>query len=62
MAEITEKELQKRIEDCLWLSENSGNTIPGICVGMCLPCGRVIESGKCPLIKELLAKEVDKNV
>lgn len=46
-----EKVIDSIIAECKW-----HNADFDICSGLCLPCSRVIESGKCPTLIELFGK------
>lgn len=61
MSDISEDMIKEAIDNCMWLSDNnwSGNLIKGICTGMCAPCQKCIDSGRCPTLKELFNKEDD---
>lgn len=58
---MTQEEIDKAISNCYWLSQNrgQGNLIPDICSGECLPCQKVIESGKCETLIELFGRGKD---
>lgn len=61
MQEVTQEQIDAAINGCNFLSQNGpdgGNAIPDICRGMCLPCARVIESGKCDVIMALYHPEL----
>lgn len=61
MNDISEKVINETIDSCMWLSDNNwnGDLIKGICTGMCMPCQKAIDFGKCPTLKELFNKEDD---
>ena len=54
MMEITKEDLRKQlvkaIKHCRWRKDLGG--VP-ICCGMCLPCERSIERGKCDTLNKL---------
>lgn len=51
---VTQEEIDKAIRECFWKSQNKpGDLIPDICTGICLPCAKVINSGKCDALIEL---------
>lgn len=51
------------IKNCKWASQNRGfgNMISGVCVGMCLPCERVIDGGQCDTLINLFRGKKDGN-
>lgn len=51
--EITQKQIDDAINNCEWKKDCHGITV---CGGELGACGRIIESGKCPILKELFAK------
>ena len=51
--EITQKEIDDTINNCEWKMNCNG---VDVCGGELGACGRIIESGKCPILKELFAK------
>lgn len=51
--EITQKEIDDTINNCEWKINCNG---VDVCGGELGACGRIIESGKCPILKELFAK------
>lgn len=55
---MTREDINNTIKNCNWLSQNrGGNLFPDICVGECLPCSAVIESGNCKAIQKLFKAE-----
>ena len=58
---MTQEQIDEAIKNCRWLSQNRGlgNQIPDICSGECLPCAKVIESGKCETLIELFGKGIN---
>lgn len=51
--EITQKQIDDAINNCEWKKDCHGITV---CGGELGACERIIESGKCPILKELFAK------
>lgn len=51
--EITQKQIDDAINNCEWKRDCKGVDICGGEIGV---CGRIIESGKCPILRELFAK------
>ena len=57
--ELTQEQINKAIQECKWLSQNDGERlIPDMCKGYCLPCARVIDTGKCDTLIKLFRGEV----
>lgn len=55
---MTQKQIDNAIKNCRWLSQNRQfSLIPDICSGYCLPCVKVVESGKCDTLQELFNQE-----
>lgn len=51
--EITQKQIDDAINNCEWKKDCHGIAV---CGGELGACGRIIESGKCPILRELFAK------
>lgn len=52
------KQTTKAIKSCHWRKDLGG--VP-ICSGMCLPCERAIESGKCEILIKLFDEQRGEN-
>ena len=52
---MTQEQIDNAIKNCIWLSQNRGfgTLISDVCTGECLPCYKVIESGKCDTLIQL---------
>ena len=53
---MTQEDINKAIKKCKWRDTKMGEVF-AICRGMCTPCLRVIDSGKCDTLIELFKKE-----
>lgn len=51
--EITQEQIDDAINNCEWKRDCHGVTVCGGELGACV---RIIESGKCPILRELFAK------
>lgn len=51
--EITQEQIDDAINNCEWKRDCHGVTVCGGELGACV---RIIESGKCPILKELFTK------
>ena len=61
MNHVTQEQIDEAINNCVFLSQNGpcgDSAIRDICTGMCLPCARVIGSGKCDVIMALFHPEL----
>lgn len=55
---ITEKEVQKAVDNCFWKKDVCG---VDICSGVAAPCLRVIEKGECDTLMNLFSQQGDNN-
>lgn len=60
MAQITQEMMNKTIKECLWRRDTFGEGYE-FCSGMCLPCKRVIETGKCDALIHLFKEHEKEN-
>lgn len=51
--EITQEQIDDAINNCEWKKDCHGVAVCGGELGACI---RIIESGKCPILRELFAK------
>lgn len=58
MSKITQEDIDKAIQSCMWRNDAMG--LP-ICAGNVLPCTLAIENGSCVTLQELFAKKEDGN-
>lgn len=56
MAEITQKQIDDAIANCKWRQEVYGVSV---CRGDCNICSRLIEDGRCNILKELFTDRED---
>lgn len=49
-------ELEQAIKECPWRKDMAG---VDICAGECLPCSRIIETGKCDTLIQLFKSKND---
>lgn len=51
------RQMNAAIDNCEWLSQNKQiGLYPDMCTGYCLPCQKVIDSGRCATLKELFGQ------
>lgn len=53
MSEITQADVNKAIKECYWRKEVASVSI---CAANCIPCVKVIDSGKCEALRKLVNK------
>lgn len=56
MIEFDDKEIQKAFNECDFRQEFDGIDI---CRGVCEPCGRIIDKGKCKMLADYFSKRKD---
>ena len=58
---MTDEDIKQAIKNCKWndniFNGSNRDDREVICRGMCLPCLKVIDSGKCDTLIELFRKE-----
>lgn len=54
---VTQKQIDKAVEECMWREEVGG---VGICRDQVCPCVSIIESGQCSVLIELFRNEGSK--
>ncbi len=57
MIEFDDKDIQKEFDECCFRQEYDR---VDVCRGVCIPCGRAIESGQCAMLADYFSKNGDR--